>query len=68
MLFIDIDDLKTINDTLGHTAGDDDLLLTAAQRLLRAVAPYVVVGCFGGDEFVILVFGDATSGRRRRGR
>lgn len=61
VLFIDIDDLKTINDTLGHTAGDD-LLLTAAQRLLRAVAPDDVVGRFGGDEFVILVFGEATSG------
>ncbi len=57
-LFIDIDDLKTINDTMGHTAGDD-LLCTAAQRLLRAVGPDDVVGRFGGDEFVILVFGEA---------
>jgi diguanylate cyclase (GGDEF)-like protein len=61
VLFIDIDDLKTINDTLGHTAGDD-LLLTAAQRPLSAVAPYDVVGRFGGDEFVTLVFGEVTSG------
>jgi GGDEF domain-containing protein len=61
VLFIDIDDLKTINDTLGHTAGDD-LLLTAAQRLLSAVAPYDVVGRCGGDEFVTLVFGEVTSG------
>jgi diguanylate cyclase (GGDEF)-like protein len=60
VLFIDIDDLKTINDTLGHTAGDD-LLRAAAPRLLRAVAPDDVVGRFGGDEFVILVFGEATS-------
>jgi diguanylate cyclase (GGDEF)-like protein/PAS domain S-box-containing protein len=60
VLFIDVDELKTINDTLGHTAGDD-LLCTAARRLLSAVAPDDVVGRFGGDEFVILVFGEATS-------
>jgi diguanylate cyclase (GGDEF)-like protein len=46
---------------LGHTAGDDPLR-TAAQRLLRAVAPDDVVGRFGGDQFVILIFGEATSG------
>jgi diguanylate cyclase (GGDEF)-like protein len=61
VLFIDVDNLKTMNDTLGHTAGDD-LLRAAAQRLLRAVAPDDVVGRFGGDGFVILVFGEATSG------
>ena len=59
VLFIDIDDLKTTNDTLGHTAGDV-LLCATAQRLLRAVADADIVGRLGGDEFVVLVCGDAT--------
>ena len=59
VLFIDIDDLKTTNDTLGHTAGDD-LLCATAQRLLRAVADADIVGRLGGDEFVVIVCGDAT--------
>jgi diguanylate cyclase (GGDEF)-like protein/PAS domain S-box-containing protein len=59
VLFIDIDDLKSTNDTLGHTAGDD-LLRCAAQRLVRAVGSDGLVGRYGGDEFVILVCGDAT--------
>lgn len=60
VLFIDIDDLKKTNDTQGHTAGDN-LLRAAAQRLLRAVGADGVVGRFGGDEFVVLVFGDASA-------
>jgi diguanylate cyclase (GGDEF)-like protein/PAS domain S-box-containing protein len=59
VLFIDLDDLKTTNDTLGHTAGDD-LLRAAAARLQQAVDPDDVVGRHGGDEFVVLLFGDAT--------
>ena len=59
-LFIDIDDLKTTNDTLGHMAGDD-MLRAAAQRLLRAIGAEGVVGRLGGDEFVVLVFGDASA-------
>ena len=59
VLFIDIDDLKTTNDTLGHMAGDD-LLRAAAQRLLRAVGAGGLVGRLGGDEFVVLVFGDVS--------
>ena len=61
MLFIDLDDLKTTNDTLGHEAGDD-LLNAAATRLRQAVGSMDVVGRHGGDEFVLLVDGDATRG------
>ena len=59
VLFIDIDDLKSTNDTLGHTAGDD-LLRTVAARLRGVVTPADVAGRLGGDEFVVLVFREVT--------
>jgi diguanylate cyclase (GGDEF)-like protein len=61
VLFIDLDDLKTTNDTLGHDAGDD-LLRAAGARLRQAVGPADVVGRHGGDEFVVLIFGAETQG------
>jgi diguanylate cyclase (GGDEF)-like protein len=59
VLFIDLDDLKTTNDTLGHHAGDN-LLGAAAARLRQAVGPSDVVGRHGGDEFVVLLFDETT--------
>ncbi len=56
VLFIDLDNLKTINDMFGHDAGDD-LLRSAAQRLRRAVRSDDVVARLGGDEFVALLIG-----------
>jgi diguanylate cyclase (GGDEF)-like protein/PAS domain S-box-containing protein len=56
VLFIDLDNLKTINDLLGHDAGDD-VLRRAAQRLHRAVRSDDVVARLGGDEFVALLIG-----------
>lgn len=59
VLFVDLDDLKTINDTLGHHVGDGVLQITA--RLLRQAARRQdIVGRFGGDEFVILLVGHLT--------
>ena len=59
VLFIDIDDLKAVNDTLGHTAGDQ-LLCSAAESLRRVIADGDVAGRLGGDEFVVLVCRDVT--------
>ncbi|WP_293241175.1 diguanylate cyclase [Mycolicibacterium sp.] len=57
VLFIDLDNLKAINDTLGHDSGDE-LLQSVAQCLRASVGPNDVVGRLGGDEFVTLVAGD----------
>ena len=54
VLFIDMDKFKSINDALGHHAGDT-VLQVAAQRLRRGLRPDDVVGRVGGDEFVALL-------------
>jgi diguanylate cyclase (GGDEF)-like protein/PAS domain S-box-containing protein len=58
VLFIDLDNLKAINDSLGHDSGDE-LLKRVGQCLRTSVAPHDVVGRLGGDEFVVLITGDA---------
>jgi diguanylate cyclase (GGDEF)-like protein/PAS domain S-box-containing protein len=61
VLFIDLDKLKAINDSHGHTTGDD-LIRIAAQRMRSVMRHQDVLARFGGDEFVAVLFHPINSG------
>ncbi|MFI5494436.1 putative bifunctional diguanylate cyclase/phosphodiesterase [Actinoplanes sp. NPDC051859] len=56
IVLVDLDDFKTVNDTLGHHIGDG-LLVEVAERMLANVRPTDTVARLGGDEFAILFEG-----------
>jgi diguanylate cyclase len=56
VLLIDLDDFKAINDTLGHTIGDE-VVIAVAERLRTATRGDEVVARLGGDEFAVLLRG-----------
>ena len=54
ILFIDLDDFKVLNDTLGHARGDD-VLVAAAGRVSASLRPADTAARLGGDEFAVLL-------------
>lgn len=65
VLYVDLDRFKTVNDVLGHAAGDE-LLVSAAQRIVGAAGHEGLIARFGGDEFLIVCATGDDAGRPER--
>ena len=57
VMFIDLDDLKTVNDLFGHTCGDS-VIVAAAEDIVGALGEEAFVARVGGDEFVVMLSGE----------
>ncbi|NLZ41771.1 MAG: EAL domain-containing protein [Comamonadaceae bacterium] len=67
VLYIDLDNFKQINDNLGHVAGD--LVLTETTKRLRvAMSSEDLIARFGGDEFLVILYGANITEARQKGR
>ncbi|MGE5650197.1 MAG: putative bifunctional diguanylate cyclase/phosphodiesterase [Bacillota bacterium] len=65
LLFIDLDRFKTVNDTLGHVAGDQ-LLVAASERMRQQLKHSNIAARLGGDEFTVLLDDPPSSGTAAR--
>lgn len=64
VLFIDLDNLKTINDTFGHSYGDEVIIKTGSY-ICAAMQERAFVARIGGDEFIVVLPGEANRGKIR---
>ncbi len=60
LLFIDLDDLKMVNDTFGHTCGDE-IIVAASRNIVASVGEEAFVSRVGGDEFIVILPGQSSS-------
>lgn len=62
ILFIDLDDLKAVNDNFGHSFGDK-IIVAASQHIVAAVGEQAFVSRISGDEFIVIMSGESGRGR-----